>query len=213
MYVLERRDRMHLVTNLMVRLGALAASLGGLMWAAKAIYDRNDAPPWPTDATDTLFFLSPLLFLLALMGLYARCRGRLRKWEALSSAAVAGAVIGSVGSTLGGLSTALEVGPPSWWAEISWWMFVFGFFLVHLCLLFLGNSILQTGAFPRWGTLPLLIGSLGILLILVGDPPNSPLGVYPALALWITYGLAWMALGYVLWSSRDAPARRTAPVR
>lgn len=103
----------------------------------------------------------------------------------------------------------LGVGP-LWWAEISWWMFVFGFFLMHLGLLFLGNSIVQTGTLPRWRALPLLIGMLGILLILVSDPPNSPLGVYPSLVLWMLYGFAWAVLGYALWSFRYEPVRQRA---
>jgi hypothetical protein len=196
-------------SGITIRVGGVAAALGGLLWAAKAVYDRNDAPPWPTDATDTLFFLIPLLFLLGLTGLYVQCRGRLREWEALSSAAFGGVVIGAVGSIFGGLSALLGVGP-LWWAEISWWMFAFGFFLMHLGLLFLGNSIVQTGTLPRWRALPLLIGTLGILLILVSDLPNSLLGVYPSLALWMLYGLAWAVLGYVLCSFRYEPVRQRA---
>ncbi len=196
-------------SGITTRMGGVAAALGGLLWAAKAFYDRNDAPPWPTDATDALFFLIPLLFLLGLTGLYVRCRGRLRRWEALSSAAFGGVVIGAVGSVFGGLSALLGVGP-LWWAEISWWMFGFGFFLMHLGLLFLGNSIVQTGTLPRWRALPLLIGMLGILLILVSDPPNSPLGVYPSLVLWMLYGFAWAALGYALWSFRYEAVRQRA---
>ncbi len=197
------------LSDITTRLGGVAAALGGLLWAAKAFYDRNDAPPWPTDATDTLFFLIPLLFLLGLTGLYVQCRGRMREWEALSSAAFGGVVIGAVGSVFGGLSALLGVGP-LWWAEISWWMFGFGFFLMHLGLLFLGNSIVQTGTLPRWRALPLLIGALGILLILVSDPPNSPLGVYPSLVLWMLYGFAWAALGYALWSFRYEAVRQRA---
>ena len=68
-------------SSLVARIGGLAAVLGGLLWSAKAFYDRNDAPPWPTDVTDTLFFLVLLLFLAGLTGLYARCRGRLGEWE------------------------------------------------------------------------------------------------------------------------------------
>ena len=192
--------------NLVLRLGAVAAALGGLLWTVKAFYDRNDAPPWPTDVSDALLFVVPLLFLVGLAGLYARCRGRLGEWEALSSAAFVAGVVGQIGCVLGLITATLDVGP-------SWWLFFFGFFLTNLGLVFLGNSIVQTGALPRWRALPLLIGSLGILLILVSDPPNSPLGIYPSLALWMTYGLAWAALGYVLWSYQDEPVRQTASVR
>ena len=57
--------------------------------------------------------------------------------------------------------------------------------------------------------LPLSIGLLGILLILVADPPNSELGIYPSLVLWMMYGLGWAVLGYVLWFDWTEAARRS----
>jgi hypothetical protein len=199
------------LTDLIARSGAVAAALGGLLWAAKAFYDRNDAPPWPTDVTDTLFFVILLLFLAGLVGLYARYRGRLGEWEALSLMGFVVGLVGLIGSIVGQLTMVLEVGP-AWLLGISWWMFVFGFFVMNLSLLLLGNSMVQSRALPRGRTLPPIIGALGIVLILIGDPPNSPLGVYPSLALWMLYGLIWTALGYVLWSYKNEPVRQTAPV-
>ena len=182
---------MQIFSNVIGRLGGIAAVLGGSLWSAKAFYDRNDAPPWPTDISDTLFFVVLLLFLGALAGLYARCRERLGEWKPLSFMGFVAGSIGLIGSTLGLLTSMLEVGP-------SWWMFVFGFFVMNLSLLLLGNSVIQSGALVRLRGLPLAIGALGILLIPIGDPPNSSLGIYPTLALWMLYGLAWVALGYVL---------------
>jgi hypothetical protein len=67
--------------------------LGGLLWSAKAFYNRNDAPPWPTDFTDHLMFILPLLFLVGFMGLYACCRGRLRHdWGAVDADSFAPAI-------------------------------------------------------------------------------------------------------------------------
>jgi hypothetical protein len=199
-------------SNITVRLGGVAAAIGGVLWSAKAFYDRNDAPPWPTDLTDTLFSVVLVLFLLGFVGLYPRCRGRLREWEVLSSAAFVGGAGGSVGSVLAYLSVVLEVGSV-WWLEFSWWMFVFGFFLTNLGLVFLGNFIAQSGAPTRWKVLPTTLGSLGILLILVCDLPNSLLGIYLVLSLWIVYGLGWMALGFDLWSYQNKPVRQSAAAR
>ena len=214
----ERKDKaMQTSSRFIARVGAVAAMLGGALWAAKAFYDRNDAPPWPTDVTDTMFFVVLLLFLGGLAGLYARCRGRLHEWEALSSISFVAGFVGLVGSIAGHVTGMLEVGP-SWSWGISWWMFVFGYFVMNLGLLFLGNSILQSRALPRGKALPVEIGALGILLILVEDPPNSPLGVYPSLALWMLYGLCWAALGYVLLGDRgelvaaDTPEAEKAPL-
>ena len=192
------------------RIGALAAVLGGLLWAAKAFYDRNDAPPWPTDLTDTLFFVVPLLLLVALVGLYARCRGRLgADWEAVSFGAFVVGAAGLAASITGLLTMTFEVGP-LWWIDASWMMFVSGFFMGNLGLVFFGTSVLQSPALGRWGLLLLGIGALGILLILVSDPPNSELGVYPALTLWVLYGLGWAALGYVLTTGDRSPAGSSA---
>jgi hypothetical protein len=195
-------------SNLIARLGGLAAFVGGLLWSAKFFYDRNDAPPWPTDLTDDLFFVVLLLFLLGLAGLHARLRGRLREWEAVSLMEIVASISGLIASVVGQLTMVLELGP-SWWYGMSWWLFVFGYFLANLGLAFVGNSVLQSGALPRWRALLLVIGLLGILLILVSDPPNSDLGVYPSLALWVAYGLGWTVLGYVLWFEGDETARRS----
>lgn len=199
-------------SNLVARLGGVAAVVGGVLWNAKAFHDRNDAPPWPTDATDTLFFIVPLLFLVGFLGLNVRSRGRLEdEWRAISSGAFAVGAVGLVGSIVGLLTMALEAGP-SWWIDASWMMFVFGFFAGNLGLVFFGSSVLQDGALPRWTGLPIVTGTLGILLILIGDPPNSELGVYPTLALWMLYGLAWTGLGYVALTEDRSPVGSAAGV-
>ena len=198
--------------SIVVRASALAAMLGGVLWSAKTFYDRNDAPPWPTDVTDDLFFVVLVFFLAGLSGLYARCRGRLGEWEPLTRMGFVVGIAGLLGAIIGQLTMVLEVGP-AWWFGMSWWMFVFGFFVMNLGLVFLGNSIVQSGALPRWKALPLMIGSLGILLILIGDPPNSELGVCPSLALWIVFGLGRVVLGYLLWSGEGKSAKQPATVR
>jgi hypothetical protein len=112
--------------SIVVRASALAAMLGGVLWSAKAFYDMNDAPPWPTDVTDDLFFVVLVFFLAGLSGLYARCRGGLGEWETISPMGFVASLVGLTVSIVGQLTMVLEVGP-SWWLGISWWMFVFGF--------------------------------------------------------------------------------------
>ena len=199
-------------SNLIARLGGVAAMAGGGLWSAKAFYDRNDAPPWPTDATDTLSFVVPLLFLIGFAGLYARSRESLQdEWRAISSGAFAVGSVGLAGSVASLLTMVLEVGP-SWWVAASWMVFVFGLFAGNLGLVFFGTSVIQDEALPRWRGLPILVGSLGILLILIGDPPNSGLGVYPALALWMLYGLGWAGLGYGALAESKSPVGSAAGV-
>lgn len=190
--------------------GELAAVLGGALWAAKAFYDRNDAPPWPTDITDDLSFVVPLLFAAGSLGLYARCRGSLdEEWRRILLGA---SIVGSVGflaSAAGLITMALEAGP-RWWLEASWMMFVFGLFMGNLGLVFSGVSALEGRLLGHSKSLPLALSVLGILLILIGDPPNSELGVYPTLALWMLYGLGWAALGCVLLAGAGSVTRSPA---
>lgn len=60
----------------------------------------------------------------------------------------------------------------------------------------LGVATLRAGVLPRW---------CGVAL-LVALPASIPLGEYANLL----FGLVWLALGYVLWSQRDASAGLTA---
>jgi hypothetical protein len=47
--------------SILVRAGALAAVLGGLLWDAKMIYESINDRPYPDDLTDALLFVVPLL--------------------------------------------------------------------------------------------------------------------------------------------------------
>lgn len=195
---------------ILVRLGGLAAALGGVLWGAKAFHDRNDAPPWPTDITDTLLFVVPVLFLVGLAGLHARYGGRL---GADSVVWLGAGALGLAASIAGLLTMTLEAGH-SWWGEISWQMFVLGYFVTNLSLLLFGITVVRSGALGRWSGLPLATGVLGLLTIAISDPANSGLGVYPSLAVWMLYGLAWTVMGCVLLVERDSSlAARPARAR
>ncbi len=177
----------------MNRLGGLAAVLGGVLFAAKAYWDRNDAPPWPIDFTDTFFVVVPLLFLVATVSLYVLCRERL-------------AGIGNSGYRLAIAALAVAV----WGALGIWWVFVFGLLASYIGLALAGIDALRAQGLPRWSGLPLAIGLLGIAMFLTGDPANSGLGRNASLVIWLCFGFLWVLLGTAMLAFRLDPAARHA---
>ena len=176
----------------LIRSGGIAAALGGLLFAAKAYWDRNDAPPWPTDTTDALAFLIPLLFLVGVAGLYALCRGRLGGLGVTGlRASLAGFAIGVVG--------AIAVA----FVDAFWFVFVLGTLLALVGLALAGIAIIGAGLLGRWSALPLILGVYGLFALMTGDPANSAFGRTVGLVLWVLFGLLWVALGYALLSARD----------
>jgi len=183
-------------------LSGIAAILGGVLWSASIfVFDLDST------ITDILFFIT-LLFLVGLAGLYARCRGRWGVWEALSGLGFLMSVVGLVVASIGTLGAGVQGGGFLWVSELSWWMFAFGYFILSLGLLLLGNSILQARPLTRLRGLPLGIGILGLLVILI--PPWAFPG---AGVVWVLYGLGWAVLGYVLLSGDIGSAQRSARVR
>jgi peptidoglycan/LPS O-acetylase OafA/YrhL len=79
-------------------------------------------------------------------------------------------------------------------------------------LVLLGVAVRQADALPgRWRSLPLAMGAGAVPLVMIGgilEKLNERLLEIPIVAL----GLAWMALGYALWSQApDLPEQ--APMR
>lgn len=70
-----------------------------------------------------------------------------------------------------------------------------GVVLMSAGFLLLGVAILKAGVVPRWSGPAVVVGLAGL---------------WAANALgWIVFGLAWMLLGYALWSGRVAAAEQT----
>ncbi len=187
--------------SLLVRASALAAVLGGLLWDAKIIYmiyESNSDRAYPKDLTDALLFVVPLLLMAGLAGLYVHCRGRLGEQENL---ALAGFILGSVGLAGASVSSGLwTLGIVSDVLRGLWG----GLLFVAIGLMMLGGYILQAGLLGRWKAVPLIVGVIGILAVAM--PPWNSVGV----AAWGLFGLAWVALGYVLWSGEGETVQRPA---
>ena len=68
----------------------------------------------------------------------------------------------------------------------------------------LSVAVLRARVLPRWAAILLMVGSLAMLGF--NDQNWQALMAIP-------YGLAWMAVGYVLWSDREGTVGQVVRVR
>jgi hypothetical protein len=192
----------------LARWGGLAAMLGGVMWVVKggAIMLTGEQPP-------VLFEAALPLFAVGLVGLHARLGGRggrLGKTGVLLAyVALASALVVLVGWTLA----------PAGWVPDEDSLTPLTPFIVlaglgpFVGLVLLGIATLRVKAMPApWSALPLLMGTGAVPLMLVGgvlELVSERLVELPIVLL----GLAWVLLGYSVWSGRNKAIQQPARVR
>ena len=175
---------------LVVRLGGLAAMVGGLLWSVRALIATAGAPLWPEKGTDPLFVTAQLLFLAGLVGLCARYKDSLEGSEergvafAVSSVGVIASCVGQVGL----LSTE----------EVAWYVFGLGCVVECIGLMALGAAASHEKTLPYWSSLPFVIGLLGIFSFPLGVPPDSVIETCLTVTLRTLFGLGWVLVGYHL---------------
>jgi hypothetical protein len=174
----------------LIRLGGLAAIVGGLLWVVKggSILLTGQQPP-------VVFEAAMPLFAVGLLGLYARLDGR-------------GGPVGKAGVVVA--YAALASAAIVLLAPLAPFYAVAGFG-PFLGLVLLGSAILQARVFPPpWSALPLVTGLGGPLLLLAGGGfalISERLLEIPI----VLVGLAWMLLGYSVLVVKGATLQ--APVR
>lgn len=186
------------MSSRLIRWSGLAAMLGGALWVVKGslimagVLDLGE-----------LLIVAQLLFAVGLMGLYSRLGGR-------------GGRLGRVGGFLAYVAAVLSVvnapysvffaedGPQTPFPfNVT---FAIAALAIFVGLVLLGLAALRAEILPRrWRALPLAIGLLSLLPVWVLAFIHLELPV-------VVLGLAWMLLGYVLWSDQGTPVRRTASV-
>lgn len=141
-------------------------------------------------------FLSFLLGLIALRTLQGGSVGRLGHWGFRLS--LTGVVLNLFGNI-----------PDYWFGEDTWFEalgFFFGTVLGLLLLLagstMLGIALLRAGTMTRLGAWLLILSLPGIVLLTLAGFGNIPSGP----ALW--FSLAWLVLGYALWTRGGTPDER-----
>jgi hypothetical protein len=148
-------------------------------------------------ATALFIFVGYLAGLLALHALQASRAGGLEKW---------GFGVALVGSVLlvVGLISAFWVGA----VDFSYLAFLVPGQLVMLVgwTLF-GIGTLRAKVAPRLGAWLLIVGGLpGFIVIALVLGQHNSMG-------WLLVALAWIVLGYALWSAREIPAGQPSRVR
>jgi hypothetical protein len=143
----------------------------------------------------------PLLFSVALVGLFTTLTGRQRVLGGVGLLlAVMGLFVASCGSLWGMVVPIADVsfvcvylaqkGVPGY--LLNWVP------LMCTALVALGLGVSRTKALGRWSLLPLLGGTVG--LIFYAADFGSGIGLFLIdFAFSVLFGLSWVALGYLLW--------------
>lgn len=179
----------------LIRLGGVAAMLGGAMWIVKGGLIMLGGPD------PNLFLPAQLFFALCLLGLHTRLAergGRLgRIGGFLAYAAVALSMVNTPYSIFfaeRGPQTPFPFNVTYFSASLA----------IFIGLVFLGIAVLRAGVLPgRWRTLPLILSLSALLPVWILAFIHLEIPV-------VVLGAAWMLLGYVLWSDRSASARQPA---
>lgn len=178
--------------------GGLASILGGVLWIAGAILTASKPrgcigdecafrPMREGDPLDAaLFLLTVLLLALGIAGLVIRAQnsgrfGRLGR---------VGLIAGATGLTvliISSLVQALFFGGDF---PLMPYLVIPGGLAVVAGFLLLGLAILQASVLPRWAAGLLIAGALALLGC---NDQNA------RVLLAIPFGVAWVAVGYVLW--------------
>jgi len=178
--------------------------LAGMLFASWGYVHGNGAYPYFTAVAELLAFVVPLLFLVGLLGFYAR-RKRSSGWfEWL------GLHLGLFGSAWGVVLSFLDV--PYWYGYLvahGWQPRIFEWLIPVLAGLTLaGIGDLKKRASRAHGILLLGIGLLGWAYLLT-DSSNGAAEGYPIHAAFgLLFSLSWVVLGYTIWSDRGVPKKR-----
>ena len=192
----------------LVRWGALAGTLGGLLWALFPLGNLPEVAsvltPRGSLAYYGLGYLLPQLFMLAGSAALHVLRGRRYGWLGnvgyfVSFAALVLVFIGGAWETTKVASTGME-------SIVGYWSSMIGFFVLMWGSGFLGLAIMRSPDDPPsylGGLLLAIAVPLGFLLAFAyGDA----WGFGSWVGLTVPYGVAWVLLGYAILSTKGTTA-------
>ncbi len=182
----------------LIRWGGLSAMLGGAMWVVKGGLIMLGGPD------PDLFIPAQLFFALGLLGLHIQIAGRGGRLERIGGFLAYAAIALSMFNVPYSVFFA-EDGPQTPFPfNVTYFLATLAIFIG---LVFLGIATSRSDALPgRWRTLPLIVGLSALLPVWI-------LAFIHLEAPVVVLGVAWMLMGYVLWSEGGASARRPAGVR
>jgi hypothetical protein len=195
---LKARRRGFTVSSTLARQGGLAAMVAGLLLAVKGAaivatdYDPSFVPP------------ATLLFALGMVGLHARLPGG---GGPLGAAGVVLAWVAVGTSAVNLVALALSIPAPADpdAPALLGITYMLAFLGILIGLLALGIATLRTRAWPSpWSAVPLAVGVVWFPLQGIGFAISDGVGL-------VLGGLAWVPLGYALWSRSATPSEQLPP--
>lgn len=173
------------------RWAGLATMVGGALWVVVfAIYALRSSGPGlepPYRSFEGLGIPAVVSLLLIVVGLVA-----LHTLQRRSYGGIVGLILALVGATVVVLTGA------------SWPVGMAGGLAFMLGSLLVGAALLVTNALPRWGAVALIVGS-GVFFLFNTETAQAWFA--------LPYGVAWIAVGYLLWSGGGGAAQRHPRVR
>jgi hypothetical protein len=156
--------------------------MGGVAWALATILPLVGPPGDWTGRSSLLFIIAVLLIVVGLVGFHALQKG---SYGYLGQGGLWMVVVGSSALVLG-----LMVYLPSGSRVLLWLVYPVGYLAQLVGFVLYGTATLQAKVLPRWCGLGLIFG-------------------LPVAFIWevyggILFGVLWVALGYMLWTRRDA---------
>ena len=193
------------MTPSIVRWGALAAMVSGVLWVGGGLLhlaypeDPPGALGYFLNYLGTAIFSGAYLGMLGgLVGLHAR---QVESYGRLGTVgfylAFAGTALAFVGQATSGIFP--NNGALGWLFSDPGFGFLVGLLLVSLGLVLLGVATLQGRVLPRWCG----VGLIALVLF-------SALGAFGG---FVVVGLIWLALGYTLWSQLGTSIEQPSRVR
>lgn len=202
----------HMSKSKFIRLSGWALILGALTFVVAGLINLRDVPAYnpnnflskPIDlyfeyASMILIPTSMFLFMVGMIGLYLRYGD---ESNGLGKGALIMGIIAGVTSF--GASILLVTTE----AELVWTVFMAGFLLYFLGLVFFGIGTIRETPLPRWKALPILAGIWFPLLIIVTNGMDWEATQYLDLGVFLLTSIGLAGLGYLL-QSDSQPAAST----
>ena len=196
-------------SSVLIRWSGLAAMLGGTLWTIAAVAHASkprgciaaECASRPMRESGAFVgistFLSVLLFAAGAVGLVTLVRSGGR----FGRTGNAGVVIGAGGAAVLVIATLVQAIFFGGDFPFMPHFVVPGLLALVVGFLLAGIAILRSGVLPRWVAVLVIVGALAML----GANEQTA-----RVLLMIPFGVAWVAVGYVLWSGVGAPTGRAA---